>query len=48
LNPKLLAHAHLHGFFDYNRNPIGPAGTGVLAHKKPSNRTSWSTHASDG
>jgi hypothetical protein len=48
LNPKLSAHAHLHGFFYYNRTLIGPPGTRVLTHEKPSNRASLSTHAFDG
>jgi hypothetical protein len=48
LNPKLSANAQLNGFFDYNSTPMGPSRTPVLTHKKPSNRTSWSTHSSDG
>ena len=44
INPKLSAHAQLHGAFDFNRTPIGPLGTKVVAHEKPSVRESWAPH----
>jgi hypothetical protein len=48
INPKLSAHAQINGQFDYNRTPIGPPGCRVLAHVKPSDRTTWSPHGLDG
>jgi hypothetical protein len=48
LNPKLSAHAQMHGQFDYNRTPLAPPGIRVLLHEKPDKRTTWSTHALDG
>jgi hypothetical protein len=33
INPKLSAYAQIHGFFDYNRTPLAPPGTRVLAHE---------------
>jgi hypothetical protein len=32
IHPSLSAHASLHGNFDYNRTPIAPIGTRVIAH----------------
>jgi hypothetical protein len=48
INPKLSAWAQVNGSFDFNRTPIGPPGTCVLAHKKPSNGETWLPHALDG
>ena len=48
INPKLSAHAQLHGTFDFNRTPLAPPGIRVLVHVKPSERTTWSPHAADG
>jgi hypothetical protein len=39
INPKLSAHAQLHGQFDFNRTPLAPPGIRVLVHIKPSERT---------
>ena len=33
-NPKLSAHAHLNGAFDFNRTPLAPLGTRVIIHEK--------------
>ena len=48
INPKLSAHAQLHGNFDFNRTPLAPPGIRVLVHVKPSERTTWSPHGADG
>jgi hypothetical protein len=48
INPKLSAWAQIHGTFDFNRTPLGPPGTRVLAHEKPDAHTTWSPHALDG
>jgi hypothetical protein len=46
-----LAHAQLHGIFDYNKTPLAPLappGTKVIIHKKPDHRGSWSPHGLNG
>ena len=48
LNPKLSAYAQVHGPFDFNRTPLGPPGTKVLVHEKPSSRASWDPHGVEG
>eukprot|EP00978_Attheya_sp_CCMP212_P006539 scaffold15131_cov65-Attheya_sp.AAC.1 len=48
LNPKLSAHAQVHGQFDFNRTPLAPPGTKVLVHEKPAVRGTWSPHGVDG
>jgi hypothetical protein len=48
INPKLSAHAQMHGNFDFNRTPIAPPGIRVLVHVKPHDRTTWSPHGEDG
>jgi hypothetical protein len=41
INPKLSAHAQIHGIFDFNQTPLAPPGTRVLLHETPNTRTSW-------
>ena len=41
VNPRLSAYAYLFGEFDYNKTPLVPPGTKLVAHNKPSNRSSW-------
>jgi len=48
MNPKLSAHAQIHGQFHYDRTPIAPPGIKVLVHVKPDKRGSWATHAVEG
>ena len=40
VNPKLSAYAFIFGQFDYNKTPLVPPGTKVVAHNKPSQRPS--------
>ena len=47
INPKLSAWEQLHGRYDFNRTPIAPPGTKVLAHLKPDQRQTWAFHASE-
>ena len=47
LNPKLSAHAFLHGVFDYNKYPLAPPGTQIVAHEKNTHRRSWDLHGKD-
>ena len=48
LNPRLSAHAHLNGNFDFNRTPMAPLGTRVVLHETPGQRQSWAPHGIDG
>jgi hypothetical protein len=47
MNPKLSAWEQLFSVFDYNATPLGPPGTRVLAHDKPSGQNSWAPHGQD-
>ena len=40
-NPKLSAHAALHGTFDYNKKPLSTLGNIVLVHERKTNRRTW-------
>lgn len=40
-NPRLSAYAYLFGDFDFNRTPMAPIGTKVLAHTSVEIRGSW-------
>ena len=42
MNPKLCAHAQVHGDFDFNATPPAPSGTKIVIHEKPGVRGSWS------
>jgi hypothetical protein len=35
INPLMSAYAQLNGHFDFNRKPLAPPGTRVIAHEKP-------------
>ena len=48
INPKLSAYALLFGELDYNKTPLVPPGTKVLAHKKPDDRASWAFNGEEG
>ena len=48
LNPNLSSYAFLFGNFDFNKTPLAPPGTKVLAHEKPSNRATWAPHGVEG
>ena len=43
-NPRLSAHAFLHGVHDFNSEPLAPPGTKVVVHQKPQIRKTWSLH----
>ena len=47
-NPKLSAHAYVHGIHDFNSHPLAPPGSRVVAHEKPTHRKTWATHGKDG
>ena len=44
INPHLSDHAQLHGAFDFDRTPLGPLGTRIIAHNTPGKRESWAPH----
>jgi len=47
LNNRLSAYAQVHSTFDFNKTPIGPPGTKVIVHNKPSSRGTWSPHGDE-
>lgn len=48
MNPKLSAYAQINGAFDFNRTPLAPPGTKVLAFIDPQNCRTWGTHGLPG
>jgi hypothetical protein len=48
INPKLSAATHLFGKYDFNRAPMTPPGTTIIAHETPGRRRTWSPHGEDG
>jgi hypothetical protein len=48
INPKLSASTHIDGQYDYNRAPMAPPGTRIIAHETPNIRRTWAPHGQDG
>ena len=48
LNPKLSAHAHLFGEFNFAATPLLPPGTHVIAHHAPEDRATWDLNGEKG
>lgn len=48
INPRLSAWAQVYGSYDYNRTPIAPPGTRVLAHEPSTVRGTWAPRAKEG
>jgi hypothetical protein len=48
INPKLSASTHIDGEYDFNRAPMTPPGTRIIANETPSRRRSWAPHGQDG
>jgi hypothetical protein len=48
VNPKLSAATHIFGQHDYNRAPMAPLGTRIIAHETPGRRQTWAPHGKDG
>jgi hypothetical protein len=48
INPKLSAATHICGQYDFNRAPMAPPGTRIIAHETPSKRRTWAPHGQDG
>jgi hypothetical protein len=47
-NPKLSAATHIFGQYDFNRAPMAPPGTRIIAHETPNRRSIWAPHGLDG
>jgi hypothetical protein len=48
INPKLSASTQIDGQYDYNRAPMAPPGTRIIAHETPNHRRKWAPHGKDG
>jgi hypothetical protein len=48
INPKISAATHLNGQYEYNRAPITPPDTRIIAHETPNRRRTWAPHFQDG
>jgi hypothetical protein len=48
INPKISAATHLDGQYEYNRAPMAPPGTIIIAHEMPNRRRTWAVHGQDG
>ena len=48
INPNLSAYAYVFGQFDYNRTPLAPPGTKVVAHDTPDKRATWALNGETG
>jgi hypothetical protein len=48
LNPKILAATHIFGQYYFNRGPMAPPGTRIIAHETPSRRRTWAPYGLDG
>jgi hypothetical protein len=48
INQRMSTCAQLNGHFDFNRTPLAPPETRVIAHEKPDQRASWDPNLVDG
>jgi hypothetical protein len=48
INPKLSAATHIYGQYDFNRAPMAPPGTRIIAHLTPNRRRTWAPHGQGG
>ena len=48
VHPSLSAHASLFGQFDFNRTPLAPMGTQIIAHTPAETRTTFGEHGKVG
>jgi hypothetical protein len=47
INTKLSAATHIYGQYDFNRAPIAPPGTKIIAHEPPNRRRTRAPHGQD-
>jgi hypothetical protein len=48
INPKLSSPTHIFGQYDFNRAPMAPPGTRIIAHETPNKRRIWEPNVQDG
>jgi hypothetical protein len=48
INPKLSAHAQIHGSFNFDKTPLAPPGIKVLTHERAEGRESFAVHSARG
>jgi hypothetical protein len=48
IDPKLSASTHIFGQYDFNRAPMAPPGTRIIAHDTPGRRRTLTPHGQDG
>jgi hypothetical protein len=48
INPKISAASHFDGQYEYNRAPMAPPGTIIIAHETPTHRRTWALHGQCG
>jgi hypothetical protein len=48
INPKTYAATYLNRQYEYNRSPMAPPGTIIIAHEMPNSRRTSSPHGQDG
>jgi hypothetical protein len=48
INPKLLAATHIFGQHDFNRSPLAPPGTRIIAYETPGKRKNLAPHGQGG
>jgi hypothetical protein len=48
INPQLSAATHIFGQYDFNRAPMEPPGTRIIAHETSRRRRTWAPHGQDG
>jgi hypothetical protein len=48
INPKLSASTHIDGQYDYNKAPMAPPGTRIIAHETLNLRRTCAPHGQDG
>jgi hypothetical protein len=48
INPKLSGATHMFGQYDFNRAPMAPPRTRIIAHETPNRRQTWAPHGKYG
>ena len=48
VNPHLSSWAYIQKPYDFNKMPMAPPGTKIVAHSKPQKRASWAYHGQSG
>jgi hypothetical protein len=48
INPKISAATHIYGQYDFNRAPMAPPGTRIIARETSNRRRAWAPHGQYG